>query len=86
MTIPLFLNKMVNLVLIYLFIFQFFRRADIEADYVKVFFNDSTQTFQTQDSYASSKRYGKRSCTLQVIQEMFLQQQMNNKFDVKIKI
>ena len=44
----------------------YFRSPFIEADFVKVFYNDSTETFQTQDSFTSKKPTDGRYCNLQV--------------------
>ena len=42
------------------------RSPDIEADFVKIFFNETTQTFQTQDAFMAKKAVGRRYCNLQV--------------------
>ena len=44
----------------------YFRSPYIEADYVKVFYNDSTETFQTQDAFTSKEPTDGRYCNLQV--------------------
>ena len=42
------------------------RSPDIEADFVKIFFNETTQTFQTQDAFMAKEAVGRRYCNLQV--------------------
>ena len=44
----------------------YLRSPYIEADYVKVFYNDSTETFQTQDAFTSKEPTDGRYCNLQV--------------------
>ena len=65
----MYINRLETLLVSLKINLSYYNRSPyIEADYVKVFYNESTQTFQTQDSFTSKKinpNTGKR-CNLQV--------------------